>query len=70
MMLPPWQKHPDIPVGSIGWRMGEGEIYLNTFNEWFARKHAEAKLRYATGHPEPSDWTGFYARRGVSRPAG
>jgi hypothetical protein len=65
-MIPPWQKHPEIPLGSIGWRMGEGQTYWNEFDTWFARKHAEAKRRYVEEHPEPPGWAGFYARKGVS----
>jgi len=49
----------------MGWRMGVGEEYLDDFNEWFGRKHAEAKRRYADDNPEPRGWDGFYARRGV-----
>jgi hypothetical protein len=65
-MIPPWQKYPEIPRGSVGWRMGEGETYWNEFDVWFARKHPDAKRQYAEEHPEPSGWAGFYARKGVS----
>jgi hypothetical protein len=64
-MRPPWKEHPDIQPGSIGWRMGPGEAYIGEFTQWFARKHDEAKLRYAKENPEPSEWEGFYERRGV-----
>ena len=64
-MIPPWQAHPDIPPGSIGWRMGPGEDYLSEFTAWFARKHEGAKARYAHEYPEPEGWGGFYQRRGV-----
>jgi hypothetical protein len=62
-MTPPWDAHPDIPAGSIGWRMGRGEEYLIEFDEWFARKHADAKQTYADKYPEPRAWNGFYSRR-------
>lgn len=65
-MIPPWTAHSDIHAGSIGWRMGRGEDYLDQFNQWFARKHVEAKRRYATDNPEPVGWEGFYSRRGVA----
>jgi hypothetical protein len=67
-MIPPWQKHPEIPNGSIGWRMGYGEYYMGEFVQWFARKHLDAKRRYAEQNPEPPEWDGFYARMGVTRP--
>ena len=62
-VLPPWQKYPQIPAGSIGWRMGYGEEYFVEFDDWFARKSPEHRLRYAAQNPEPDEWKGFYARR-------
>jgi hypothetical protein len=64
-MIPPWRKHPEIPLGSLGWRMGFGEKYWVEFDDWFARKHTDAKRRYAAENPEPDGWEGFYARKGV-----
>jgi len=64
-MTPPWIAHPNIPAGSIGWRMGVGEDYLWDFNEWFARKHDDAKRHYANENPAPVGWEQFYIRRGV-----
>ncbi len=46
--------------------MGDGEAYMVEFNGWFARKHADAKRRYAEQNPEPANWEGFYQRRGVT----
>jgi hypothetical protein len=64
-MIPPWQKYPEIPLGSIGWRMGQGEDYWFEFDDWFVRQTAQAKKRYADENPEPQGWEGFYARKGV-----
>ena len=64
-MVPPWQKHPDIPLGSAGWRMGFGEQYWIEFDQWFGRKTAAQKRRFATEHPEPPGWEGFYRRKGL-----
>lgn len=64
-MLAPWKTHPNIQPRSMGWRMGIGEDYLDQFNEWFERKHLDAKQQYAAENPEPSGWEGFYQRRGV-----
>jgi hypothetical protein len=65
-MIPPWQKYPEIPLGSIGWRMGRGEDYWIEFNDWFKRKTLDAKRRYAAENPEPDGWAGFYTRKGVT----
>ena len=56
-LLPPWQKHPEIPRYSIGWRMGYGESYMMTWNEW-ARQFGQDQLveyfrKYA---PIPVEW--------------
>lgn len=44
--LPAWMEHPEIPRGSIGWRMGYGESYLYEFREWHDALGAEEKRRY------------------------
>ncbi len=62
-MIPPWRMFPQIPLGSIGWRMGAGEEYWVAFAEWFARQDPQARNRYATRNPEPVGWSGFYCRR-------
>jgi hypothetical protein len=64
-MLPPWQKHPEIPSGSIGWRMGYGDAYWANSASGSTEKPGH-KRRYAEQHPEPPDWENFYARRGVA----
>jgi hypothetical protein len=62
-VIPPWQKFPEIPFGSIGWRMEQGEQYWKEFSDWFARKQPQAKQRYADENPEPAEWRGFYTRK-------
>lgn len=64
-MIPPWRKHPQIPLGSIGWRMGDGETYWREFDAWFKRKTPEHRRAYAERNPEPQGWSGFYQRKGV-----
>ncbi|HYM24484.1 MAG TPA: GNAT family N-acetyltransferase [Vicinamibacterales bacterium] len=59
---PPWMEYPDIPYPSIGWRMGDGEAYMDRWVEAFdamAESDVEAYMRQ---HPEPPLWNGFYAR--------
>lgn len=64
-MKPPWQMHPDIAPGSIGWRMGRGEDYLQSFHEWFASLTPEEQTKFKEQHPEPRDWRGFYSNRSI-----
>jgi hypothetical protein len=67
-MEPPWIKHPDIPLGSIGWRMGYGEDYWLAFSNWYKQLGTTEKAAFRTQHPEPAEvehgypWTGFYDR--------
>lgn len=58
---PPWLVFPDIPWGSIGWRMGDGEEYWTVWMEGFCRLAEPARDAYKLRWPEPDeDWTGFY----------
>ncbi len=59
-MQPPWNMYPDLPRGSIGWRMGYGEDYYDKFYKWFSALDSEAMARFVDSYPEPQDWNGFY----------
>jgi hypothetical protein len=61
-LLPPWLAHPDIPAGSIGWRMGRGEEAYDEFYRWFSRLNDAEATDYAAKYPEPADWVGKYAQ--------
>ncbi len=43
---PPWLEHPQIPNGSMGWRMGYGESYLMDLYAWRATLDVEELARY------------------------
>jgi hypothetical protein len=66
-MIPPWQKYPEIPRFSIGWRMGGGEDYFRQFRTWYKSLTDQEADEYARQNPEFEEWQGFYAavRRGV-----
>jgi hypothetical protein len=56
---PPWAKHPEIPWGSIGWRMGYGESWLMAWGEWLEQQPRDRELRaaYLRRHPlAPRTW--------------
>src|SRR5690606_34417255 len=44
--LPPLVQHPEIPQGSIGWRMGYGESYAFELHEWRAQLSPEVQSRW------------------------
>lgn len=59
-MQPPWQEFPQIPLGSIGWRMGAGEDYARKFYAWFRAQGHDEQVQYAADNPEPQEWRGYY----------
>lgn len=61
-MKPPWSHFPEIPAGSIGWRMGPGEDYYDEFYRWFSSLHKDAQSGYIEENPEPPGWQRFYER--------
>lgn len=60
LKVPPWIKYPNIPLGSIGWRMGEGESYWSCFVEWWNSQSEDIKCRVEVKYPDTS-WGDFYS---------
>jgi hypothetical protein len=58
---PPWIEFPDIPWGSVGWRMGSGETHWNDWHCWYKELTEAERLQYQINWPEREDWEGFYA---------
>lgn len=56
-MAPEWLKYPNIPQGSIGWRMGYGESYSMKFYAWFYSLSEDEKLEFKNKFPEPICWS-------------
>lgn len=59
-MKPVWAAFPDIPWGSIGWRMGSGEDYCGEWRGWYCKLDELDKRAYKNQWPEPEPWKGFY----------
>lgn len=59
-MEPPWEKYPEIPARSIGWRMGTPEDYYYNFYRWFVTLPPEQQTEFRSSHPEPRKWKGYY----------
>ncbi len=59
---PPWSRFPELPHGSLGWRMGYGEEYLYRWFD-FTRDHwrdQASALAYLRRHPPaPYRWRFF-----------
>ena len=52
--------YPHISCGSIGWRMGYGEGYMDDFGEWFDRLSRAEQTQYAALFPSPVTWLDYY----------
>ncbi|MBI9010543.1 MAG: NADAR family protein [Tenericutes bacterium] len=59
-MAPPWLIYPNLSRFSMGWRMGYGESYIDSFFEWFPRLNLNAQNKYTELFPEPKSWLGWY----------
>lgn len=51
---------PLIPWGSIGWRMGHGEVYWHEWGDWFRSISPKSQAYYQNEWPEPAEWSRFY----------
>lgn len=56
LMAPLWLMYPEIPEGSIGWRMGYGEDYRIKFYKWFQTLSVEEQKEYNSKFPKPVCW--------------
>lgn len=59
-MKPIWIEYPEIPWGSIGWRMGPSEDYWVNWGAWFKELSSVQKHSYIQEWQEPQQWVGFY----------
>ena len=59
-MIAPWNQYPEIPRYSIGWRMGAGEGYLDSFIEWLYQQDEAAVRDYLLSNPPPEDWQNLF----------
>ena len=53
-MAPLWLKYPQIPNGSIGWRMGYGEAYGDKFYGWFHTLDSDGQKNITENFRNPS----------------
>ena len=59
-MHPPWKKFPNIPCGSMGWRMGLGEGFFARFCDWWSNQSCHTRLALSAKYKEPASWWGFW----------
>jgi hypothetical protein len=59
-LAPPWEKYPELGFGSMGWRMGYGEAYLDEWEAYFYGLSPAGRERYQQMFPAPDGWAGFY----------
>ena len=61
-LLPPWQRYPELPRYSLGWRMGHGESYIMAWFQWSESFTQEQMLAYFHKYaPLPTKWLDWVA---------
>ncbi len=61
IMVPPWVKYPNLSRESMGWRMGQGETYMDEFRAWFYGKNSrQQRVKIMNIYPATDNWEGFY----------
>ena len=58
-LVPPWIKYPNLRRGSMGWRMGMCESFLDKFRPWWKDLSTDEQDAYRLAYPEPEEWQGF-----------
>lgn len=53
---PPWVTCPQIPYGSIGWRMGDGECVMCDWRDWMHGLSRERFVSYCQRHGPRESW--------------
>ena len=59
LMPPPWMALPEIERGSMHWRMGVGEAYVDKWYAWYRQLSESEKKEYLRLFPEPLPWLGY-----------
>lgn len=60
IMLPPWVTFPFYSAFTIGWRMGDGELYLHEWSQWYDGLRPEVKADYRNRFVVPEDERGWH----------
>ena len=63
-MVPPWVKYPNLPSGSAGWRMGQGESYWLNLQKWWRQQSEDVREAVRVAHPPPPTWSKLYIALG------
>ena len=61
-LSPPWVICPQIPCGSIGWRMGEGECVMCDWNDWVRGLSSARFADYCARHKPSEPWLARFTR--------
>lgn len=56
LLPPPWIAFPKLECGSMGWRMGAGEVYIYQWVEWRKQLTPEGEKAYQELFPAPLPW--------------
>lgn len=60
LILPPWNKFPNVEMNDLFWKMGLGEEYLYKFSKYYLNLSDKDKIVYKLYYPSSLKWSGFY----------
>ena len=60
IMVAPWVEYPELPHGSLGWRMGGGEGYLDSFLKWLYQQDQSVLDKFFEHYPVPEEWNSLF----------
>lgn len=63
--VPPWIAFPALECGSMGWRMGAGEAFLEERMGWWSSLTPDERQQYQELFPEPMPWKQYSDPCGV-----
>lgn len=59
-ILPPWLAYPHYGRGELGFRMGDGQAYMEKLSNYFQSLSKEEDLVYEYTFPAYGEWNGWY----------
>jgi len=57
-----WIMYPHIGLGSLGWRMGYGEVYAENQYIWYSSLTESEQKKYQEMFPPPKSWGDYYSQ--------
>jgi len=60
LIIPPWEKYPDINPNDMFWKMGKGEDLLSAFARYYNVLGESEKVEFENKFKPNDEWSSFY----------